>query len=343
MRTKKWHFFIAGLLLYMVAILLIGSIEGKAPNSNIKGPTDALWYAIVTLTTVGYGDYFPVTPLGKIIGLLLIIGSIGVLGFVIGEITSRFNQYMEKKKSGFYGTKFENHYIIIGWNDFGRLVAEQILYTGHKVAFITNNKNDLELINDVFPGESSFTMFADYNNMEAYEKVNINHSKGVFVNFKEDTETLVFVLNLKKIFPKADIVVTCVNPTLKKAFLNAGIKHVVAQQEVTAKLVGSYIFEPHVAAYTEELIDTSLSEKSFDIQQYKIVEGNPYLGTEYLDIFIDLKKQYRVVLIGLVINDKIVNCPEDNYKIKQGDYFILMSSGAKKKVLHELFLVKEGE
>ena len=169
---KKWQYIVLAFAFYFGAICLIGYIEQQAPNSNIKSISDAFWYAIVTLTTVGYGDFFPVTPLGKLVGLLLIIGSIGVLGFIIGEITSKFNQYMEKKKYGFWGTDFENHYIIIGWNEFGRQVAEQIFHAGHKVAFVTDSKNDLELIRDVFPTDDCFVLFADYKNMEAYKKAN---------------------------------------------------------------------------------------------------------------------------------------------------------------------------
>lgn len=340
---KKWKYFIVGLLIYVLAIAIIGHAEKGAENANIHGFTDALWYAIVTLTTVGYGDNFPVTPLGKIIGLTLIIGSIGILGFIVGEITTRFNQYMEKKKNGFWGTNFTNHYLIIGWNEFGRQVAEQIFNTGHKVAFVVNSKNDLELIQDVFPGEQCFCMFADYNNLEAYKKANIESSKGVFVNFDEDTETLVFVLTLKKEFPMVDIVVTVINPSLKETFHNAGIKHVVAKDEVASRLVASYIFEPHVAALTEDLIATSVADNDFDIQEYKVVDGNNLIGQRYIDLFLDFKKRLCSVIIGLVIDGKVNKNPQDDYLIKENDYIILISDGNCKKLLEKEFGVLEGE
>ena len=189
---KKWKYLIGGLVVYLLAIFIISFVEKGAEGSNINSFTDALWYAIVTLTTVGYGDFFPVTTVGRMVGLLLIIGSIGVLGFVISEITVRFNNYMEKKKNGFWGTDFESHYLIIGWNEFSKQVAMQIFNTGHKVAFVINDKNHLELIKDLFPDDNCFCLFAEFTNMEAYEKVNISKCKGVFVNFEEDTDTLVF-------------------------------------------------------------------------------------------------------------------------------------------------------
>jgi len=339
---KKWRYLLIAFLFYVLIICLIGYIESLSPDSNIKSISDAFWYAIVTLTTVGYGDFFPTTPMGKILGLLLIVGSIGVLGYIIGEITNKINQYMEKKRSGFWGTDFEGHYIIIGWNDFGHQVAEQILNTGHKIAFVVNSKNDIDLIKDVFPTDDCFCLFADYKNKDAFTKVNIEKAKAVYVNFEEDTDNLVFILNLKKIYPDVNIVVTCKNSELLDTFKNAGIHHVIAQSVVASRLVASYIFEPQVAAYTEDLITTSVKDSDFDIQQYRISESNPFVNSKYIDAFHELKEKYDAVAIGLVVDGEVVKNPDSNYQLRSGDYFILISDGTGKKQLEAAFRVKEG-
>lgn len=331
-----------GFIVYLFLIYLISVIESKDPNANIQSITDALWYAIVTLTTVGYGDFYPVSPLGKVVGLFVILGSLGVIGYFIGEISSRINTYMEKKKNGFFGTKFEDHYLIIGWNDFGRKVADQIFPTGHNIAFVTNLKSDLELIKDLYPHDQCFAMFADYNNMEAYRKANIEKTKAVFINFNEDTETLVFVLNLKREFSNLNIIVNCTNPDLKETLINTGIKHVVSRSEVAARLVASYLFEPHVAEFTEDLISTSIKMEDQDIQQFKVTEQNPYKGLTYFDAFVKMKKEINVILIGLVIDNRIIKNPSDTQSIEKDQYLIVISVGQNKNQLEKLFGVKEG-
>nr|WP_321450373.1 potassium channel family protein [uncultured Carboxylicivirga sp.] len=331
-----------GLIVYLFLIYLISIVESSDPNSNIKSLTDALWYAIVTLTTVGYGDFYPVTALGKIIGLFVILGSLGVIGYFIGEISSRISTYMEKKKNGFFGTEFENHYMIIGWSGFGKKVADQIFPTGHNIAFITNSKGDLELIKDLYQHNQCFAMFADYNNMDAYRKANIEKTKAVFINFVDDTETLVFVLNLKREFPDINIIVNCSNPDLKETLINTGIKHVVSRSEVASRLVASYLFEPHVAEYTEDLISTSVEMDDQDIQQYKVTKQNPYIESTYFDAFVKMKKDLNVILIGLVINNKIEKNPSDEQLIEEGQYLIVISIGKEKLELEQIFGVKEG-
>ena len=338
---KKAGLFI-GIFIYLCLIYLISVLEKGQSNANIHSVTDALWYAVVTLTTVGYGDFYPVTMAGKLVGLFIILGSLGVLGYVIGDVTSRINTYMEKKKNGFFGTNFEDHYIIIGWSEFGRQVADQIFNAGHKVAFVTNSKNDLELIQDLYPENNCFVLFADYNNTVAYEKVNITKSKAVFVNFREDTETLVFVLNLKKAFPALNIIVNCSNPELKETLQNTGVSHVVARQEVASRMVASYLFEPHVAEYTEDLISTSVLADDQDIQQFIVVHSNPYLGKTYFEAFVEMKKNVNVILIGLVDNGRLLKDPADDFIIREGHYIIVISRGDDKVKLEKVFGVQEG-
>ncbi|PKQ62740.1 hypothetical protein BZG02_11055 [Labilibaculum filiforme] len=340
---KKRLIFFVAFLVYVIAIFGIKYFEGQSADANIKTIGDAFWYAIVTLTTVGYGDFYPVTFAGKIIGLIVIIGSLGVLGFLIGEVTVRFNQYMEKKKSGFWGSDFENHYIIIGYNEFGQKVASQMVHAGQKVAFVTNTKSDLDLIADLYSSKNTFSLFADYSNIEALNKVNIDRAKRIFVNFDDDSETLVFVINLKKRFPKANVVVTCLNPSLKDTFVNAGIVHVIAESEVASKLVASYLFEPYVAMYTEDLIATSFADEDTDIQQYVIEEDCDFSGEEYITAFMKLKMDYNAILIGMVKAGQLIKNPTKGTRIETGDYLILISSGEAKISLEKFFGVKEGE
>ena len=65
-------------------------------NSNIKTAEDALWWSYVTITTVGYGDKFPVTTGGRIIGVLLMTGGVGLFGTFTAFVSSWF--LTDKKK-----------------------------------------------------------------------------------------------------------------------------------------------------------------------------------------------------------------------------------------------------
>lgn len=83
------------ILLVALLVLEFGSLsilwaEGRSPDANITTAADAVWYLLVTMSTVGYGDYYPVTDLGRLIGSLIIIVGVGVFGTLTGYLANAF-------------------------------------------------------------------------------------------------------------------------------------------------------------------------------------------------------------------------------------------------------------
>lgn len=80
---------ILAVLLLIFSSLAILQVETD-PNSNIKTAGDALWWAYATITTVGYGDKYPVTAEGRVIGMVLMTAGVGVFGTFSGFVASWF-------------------------------------------------------------------------------------------------------------------------------------------------------------------------------------------------------------------------------------------------------------
>jgi voltage-gated potassium channel len=75
------------LVTFSATALLAFEVE---PDSNISTPFDALWWAITTMTTVGYGDKYPVTVEGKIVAMILMIAGVGLFGVLTGLFARLF-------------------------------------------------------------------------------------------------------------------------------------------------------------------------------------------------------------------------------------------------------------
>ncbi len=336
----------AFVLLLVIGInMLLVYFERGANGSSINNIWDSLWYMMVSLTTVGYGDKYPVTPEGKIIGYVFVIASVGLIGYLIGKFTSFFNRFMEMKKLGQYGTDFKNHVVIIDWNNYSQKVAKEIIQANKELAVVTNSKDDIDLINNLY-GTKVFTLFADYENFGSLDKVNIRDASSVFVSFPDDTQSLVYVLNARKIYGNINLIVALQNSNLQDTFVSAGIEKTIPRDEITSRLVASYIFEPDVADLTEELMGTSNSELEYDIAEYKIIEPNKMIGKDYLDVFLELKKKFNSILMGISKNEngkyKLYKNPPEGIKIAKCDYLVIMSTGNIKKQLEKEFGVPEG-
>ena len=83
------------ILFLMVVVLEIGSVwvlsaEANAPKANIKTASDALWWGVVTMATVGYGDQYPVTNPGRIVGVFEMTVGVGIFSVLTSFLANWF-------------------------------------------------------------------------------------------------------------------------------------------------------------------------------------------------------------------------------------------------------------
>ncbi|MFB9363413.1 potassium channel family protein [Actinoplanes nipponensis] len=75
-------------LLVLIAALAVLEAERGHPDSTIQTYPQALWWGLVTITTVGYGDFYPTTLEGRLVALAMMLAGIGLIGFVTGSLAS---------------------------------------------------------------------------------------------------------------------------------------------------------------------------------------------------------------------------------------------------------------
>jgi voltage-gated potassium channel len=87
----------ASALVVFVGGVAVLDVERNAPEANITQPTDAFWWALTTMTTVGYGDRFPVTEAGRLIGAGVMLLGIALLGVLTAAIAAWFIREISSK------------------------------------------------------------------------------------------------------------------------------------------------------------------------------------------------------------------------------------------------------
>jgi voltage-gated potassium channel len=338
-----------GFLFIAVYILLVFRLlnyELLAENSTIQSLSDAVWYSIVTLTTVGYGDIVPKSDGGRIIGYIFLFLSLGVYGILIGQFSNIISNINENNKLGMQGTSFQNHIVVIGWTQFGKTVIDQLIRAGRKVAIVTKDRGNIDLMHEIYDRKHVFILYSDYENFELLEKANIEKCSSVFINLENDTDKLVYILNIKKCFSELQFIVTLENANLKQTFISAGVKYAISKNEIASRLLASYMFEPDVAQYSEEILAYPVTETDYDIKQFRILSGNPFIDQEYDKSFYELKKNYNVILIGLVREEEgtrtVHKNPQDNFIIREGDFLMMIMNLAAVPKIKKVFSILEG-
>ena len=78
----------SGFTVLVVASILVLQAESKSPDANITTGGDAIWWGIVTITTVGYGDKFPVTAVGRLVAVAVMFAGVGIIGSLASILAS---------------------------------------------------------------------------------------------------------------------------------------------------------------------------------------------------------------------------------------------------------------
>ena len=88
---------------------------------------DALWWTLVTMTTVGYGDFYPSSPAGRFVGVMVMISGIGLLGLITAALASMLVENRLREEMGLNDQDFTGHTLVLGWNALGPGVIEEML------------------------------------------------------------------------------------------------------------------------------------------------------------------------------------------------------------------------
>ena len=181
------------LIFLVVAGLLITIAFGTyifefGVNESIRSLWDTMWWTIVTLTTVGYGDKYPVTVGGKVLGIFMMVLGVASVGIVTGRIASFLVDKQVKARGGLIVLeKKKGHFIICGWKHELEAVLDKILTIdpGLKAA-------DIVLVNDADPQEidhiRSIPRFktvkyikGDYIDEKVLQRANVRSAKTVLI------------------------------------------------------------------------------------------------------------------------------------------------------------------
>lgn len=209
-RVQIYLFAIAAVLIYGTVGTYVLGTRGSF-NVRIDSGIEALYFTIVTISTVGYGDITPVTDIGRIFVIILIIAGLSIFISAVTILSGEFlSSRVESLYSGAYGIdkkKLKGHIVLIGYDSINGLLAERLKLESRNFIIVTADKTVSDMLNQ--KGYSAFV--ADYTLKSDMEKFNIEKASDVVVDLRDSSKTVYVVLVVRKM--SKDVRLSVVAPT----------------------------------------------------------------------------------------------------------------------------------
>ena len=200
------------LFLWITATIGIQFLE----DGDLKEIENAFWWTIVTITTVGYGDYAPESFYGRLLAIFLMLAGIGLVSTVTGSISSIFTTRKIMQGRGLGMVESSNHIVVCGWNEN----VEHLLSCMAQI--VDDNKDNIVLINDLtedqlnsikarFSNLDLDFVRGDHSNESTLKLASLKNAKSLIVISddsipEDDDKTILTTLTVKNLFPNLKVV-----------------------------------------------------------------------------------------------------------------------------------------
>ncbi len=325
----------------VIAIVVLALLAGVLFFYIEKGHQDvsffdSIYWAVVTMTTVGYGDFSPITPAGKVVFIFLGTAGVVLWGFLASVVVSLV---VESNLSGVFGLnecKFEDHFVICGWTAIGEIALEELLMDDNQISVITDNKDDVTSIKRKGNRKNLFPIYGDPSKTEILEQAGVNKASVVILCMEDDSQNLITALHIKDKNPSARLIVKTNRNELKETMEIAGVTFVTTPYELSGRLVASAAFEPDVANFVDD-ITTATDKGGYDLREY-IIDKRAKVNK----IARELKKKTNTTLLAVAKpNDEddkwdLHPNPEHEMIVHPGDSIVLLGNNEEFESVEEL-------
>jgi len=322
---KRFEFFTLALLFFIAVIFgstIIFIFEGAGVNPNIETFFDAVYWSVITITTVGFGDISPITLPGRIATLFLVVGGLGVIAFFTSIVTTALQEKLqsikEDKAVGEANTMRE-FTIICGFGRMGQVLAEQLQSVKEK--FIIVDINEKQFQDKKFANYT--TIKGDASSVSLLKDLGVVHrAKAVIALSDSDSVNLAIILTARSLSSSINIIARANRKKIEKKMYLAGANKVIPTTDITALVASEYVGQP--VAF-DAIDDILLNDKHAVMEEIEIFQNSSFIGNSLQTIDFD---NYNLSLIGIITkseNNKFTFNPDKtSYILKPKDILIVI-------------------
>lgn len=288
---RIWKFIAIFAGVYVAAAILFAYLQGSGPSSL----GESFYWAIVTLSTTGYGDIVPTTDAARGMTTALLFGQIFLGGYLTSVITSTVIEEAQKESLGTLGTDFRGHIVVLGFSAVGRAAVRELLVQEQRIAVVTETPEEVANVRALGPPSKVFATYGPAAEVDILKRVNVAQAHSVIVCTPDDATNMIAALNVRQASPSARIVVSVGRPELRDTLRAAGVTYVASPSDMGGRLCASAAFEPDIATTLE---DVTAADVQSDMQEYLLTARTPISDQTFEEAERMVREASRALLLG---------------------------------------------
>ena len=309
-------------LLVLLCILVIGTIGYLALG---LGTLEALYYTVVTVSTVGFSE-----PPGqtddayRIFTILLILFGTGTVLYILGVlleilIEGRLTDEFRRQRMQRQIEKLTGHVIVCGYGQVGRAIADALRIEGRTVVVVDR------VIRAV--GDVELSVEGDATDDEVLIAAGVERANTVVVAMDHDTDNLFATLSARSIRDDLFIVARATAQSSESKLRRAGADRVVNPHEIGGTRMAAFVLQPHVAEFLGVVMQDN--ELSLRLEEFEVREDSPCRGVNLATCSFREETGSSVLAIRSAAGEFDTN-PADSTVLEPGD--VLLAFGTEEQL-----------
>lgn len=277
---------------------------------------DALYFTIITLTTIGYGEIHPLSDQGRIFTLFIVFLGVGNTAYIFSLI---FQYILEMKFLNKYGIKkmekklkmIHDHTIICGFGNMGEMISDQL--ANQEKGFVIIDKDPTKA--NSFKEKGYLFLTGNASDDDALKKAGIERAKTLVCVVTNDAENVFITLTARTLNKDIKIITRVFDESTRPKLIKAGANKVISPYTQASHKITQSIINPAIDDFLEFVSNDDKIE--YQLADIFISQNMSCADKKLNEIQI---KENGLVIVGIKKkNGKMILAPESDEKISHGD------------------------
>ncbi len=292
---------------------------------------EAIYLTIITITTVGYGDYTPQTFYGQVFTVVLVISGVGIAFYVL---TGLIESVLEGRLRVAFGitrvrrnvAKVKNHKIICGGGRTGSVVADDFRDEGLEFVIIENSAERVKELRK----KELLVVEGDATSEETLKEAGVERASGLVSTLPDDADNLFLSITANGLNPNLDIVSRASSEKTAKMLYKTGVKKVVMIEEIGGRRLARSLIKPAVM----DFIDFATKKGEASLESFKVQQGAKIANKKVKDL--RFTERIGASIVAILRDGRVISSvgPED--EILEGDTVVVMGRKERLERLEEM-------